>query len=87
MSLFKKQKLKSKNRKKFTGLFLIVSGILLVALFYYQSMDGAVNTGPRFGQKRIVTESENPRVFRNVMYVNYGLGIACVMIGILKLRK
>ena len=42
MSLFKKQKINSKNRKKFTGIFLIVSGILLVALFYYQSMDGAV---------------------------------------------
>ena len=87
MSLFKKQNLKSKNRKKFTGIFLIVSGILLVALFYYQSMDGAVNTGPRYGQKHIVLESENPGVFRRVTYVNYGLAIACVIFGMYKLRK
>ena len=87
MSLFKKQKLKSKNTKKFTGLFLIVSGILLVALFYYQSMDGAVKTGPRYGQKRIVTESENPGAFRRVVYFKYGLGIAFVIIGMFKLRK
>ncbi len=66
---------------------MIVSGILLVALFYYQSMDGSVSTGPRYGQKRIVTESENPGAFRRVVYVNYGLGIACVIIGMFKLRK
>ena len=87
MSLFKKLKINSKNRKKFTGIFFIVSGILLVALFYYQSMDGAVKTGPRYGQKHIVFESENPGVFRRVTYVNYGLAIACVIFGVFKLRK
>ena len=87
MSLFKKQKLKRKNTKKFTGLFLIVSGVLLVALFYYQSMDGAVSTGPRYGQNRIVIESENPGDFRNVMYFKYSLGITCVIVGMFKLRK
>jgi hypothetical protein len=87
MSLFKKQKPKSKNRNKFSGVFLIVSGIFLVALFYYQSMDGAVKTGPRYGQKHIVTESENPGVFRRVVYVNYGLAIAWVIVGMFKLRK
>lgn len=76
-----------KKIHKRAGIYAIVLGIFLIVLFYYQSMDGLITAGPLYGPKHIVSKIENPSEFRIGMLARYGLALAFIIMGIIRLRK
>ena len=76
-----------KKTHKRAGVYAIVLGIFLIILFYYQSMDGLITAGHLTGSKHIVSQIKNPSEFRKGMLVRYGLALAFIIMGIIRLRK